>query len=325
MVPVDSIPVRKKARKEYERVVKQLEEARQEREQFYQHDRPRYERWLNATFGSLLTRMRELMRQEHESASLVQEVQQEFYFGNHRSIVAAYRAVLDRRNTPAPAPGDGQESDPGQKGKKSKSKKRSPDPFDEGFEDFLRDFAEEQSRRQQEKEMRDFEAGFKAPPPDLRLKDLYRTLVRKLHPDKNAIVDARKLEWWHQVQEAYEKEDVQQLEVILTLCEIEEKGVSTSTPVGLLVRITAQFKGALSAIKRELKNFKKDPAWNFSRLENLVPLENDVRHSLQAECARLESSASLYRQMIANWEALSKRVRSGRAHSYAGYSDEELF
>src|SRR5258708_1552100 len=36
-----------------------------------------------------------------------------------------------------------------------------------------------------------------------RLKELYRTLVRQLHPDRNPKQSAREREFWHQVQAAY--------------------------------------------------------------------------------------------------------------------------
>jgi hypothetical protein len=44
--------------------------------------------------------------------------------------------------------------------------------------------------------------------------------LRRLHPDTQREMTAQKSEWWHQAQAAYEAGDLEQLEVILTLCEI---------------------------------------------------------------------------------------------------------
>jgi hypothetical protein len=72
-----------------------------------------------------------------------------------------------------------------------------------------------------------------------RLKELYRSVVRRLHPDSQREMTAQKTEWWHQAQMAYEAGDVEQLEVILTLCEIGDSGTTANTSASLLQRITA--------------------------------------------------------------------------------------
>ena len=75
----------------------------------------------------------------------------------------------------------------------------------------------------------------------------------------------QKTEWWHQAQTAYAAGDVEQLEVILTLCEIGDSGTTAHTSASLLQRITAQLKNSLREIKRQITGQRRDPAWNFSR------------------------------------------------------------
>jgi hypothetical protein len=58
---------------------------------------------------------------------------------------------------------------------------------------------------------------------------------------------AQKTEWWHQAQAAYEAGDAEQLEVILTLCEIGESGTTAHTSASLLQRITADHPTATRA------------------------------------------------------------------------------
>ena len=83
-----------------------------------------------------------------------------------------------------------------------------------------------------------------------RLKELYRAVVRRLHPDSQQEMTAQKTEWWHQAQAAYEAGDAEQLEVILTLCQIGDSGTTAHTSASLLQRITAQLKSSLREIKR---------------------------------------------------------------------------
>jgi hypothetical protein len=85
-----------------------------------------------------------------------------------------------------------------------------------------------------------------------RLKELYRKLARRLHPDVHREMTAQKTEWWHQAQAAYEAGDVEQLEVLLTLSEIGESGTTAHTSVSMLQRITARIKSSLREIKRQL-------------------------------------------------------------------------
>ena len=70
-----------------------------------------------------------------------------------------------------------------------------------------------------------------------RLKDLYRALVRRLHPDSQVEMTPQKTEWWHQAQAAYQIGDPDELELILTLCEIGDTGTTAHTSASMLQRV----------------------------------------------------------------------------------------
>ena len=78
-----------------------------------------------------------------------------------------------------------------------------------------------------------------------------------MHPDTQLEMTAQKLEWWHQAQAAYEAGDLEQLEVILTLCEIGDSGTTAHTSASLLQRITAKLKSSLREIKRQINAKQK--------------------------------------------------------------------
>ena len=62
-----------------------------------------------------------------------------------------------------------------------------------------------------------------ATPVDARIKELYRRLVRRLHPDLRADGSAAVSGLWHEVQEAYGAGDVARMEILLALSDIETR------------------------------------------------------------------------------------------------------
>jgi len=145
-----------------------------------------------------------------------------------------------------------------------------------------------------------------------RLKELYRAVVRQLHPDSQRDMTAQKTEWWYQAQAAYEAGDVEQLEVILTLCEIGDSGTTAHTSASLLQRITAQLKNSLREIKRQITGQRRDPAWNFSRRADLDALAVQTRHTLMDDLQRMRYQCRTIQEMIARWQIAAERLNQPR-------------
>src|SRR6202020_2367124 len=62
-----------------------------------------------------------------------------------------------------------------------------------------------------------------------RIKELYRLLVRRLHPDLRADKDAEVSHFWHDVQEAYEQGNVERLEMLLALTDLQSNAAGEQT------------------------------------------------------------------------------------------------
>jgi hypothetical protein len=62
IVPINDAPLRTRVAKECNRAMTKLERARAELRHFEQEDRPLFGRWMAATFGVLLTELRENAR-----------------------------------------------------------------------------------------------------------------------------------------------------------------------------------------------------------------------------------------------------------------------
>ncbi len=312
---IDSAPVRRKARRAYEKVLSDLDLAKAEAERFEKEDKPEFAKWMSANFGALLTEIRGLQERLFHAQELVNEVQQEFFYGDYRSIHKAFQAVMHRRDHPEEAA----EEKAKQEGESEKAEFEGD--FENSFGKMEEEFWEKMGVDPEE-----LKRGRKTVPPkeNGRLKDIYRKLVRLLHPDKGAKQTAKEIEWWHQVQEAYEVGNLEQLELILTLVEMEDKGTK-DVSISVLGQLTAEFKRSLNALKRKIAAFKKDVAWNFSRLSDMSTLLVRMRSNIEGERVVIKALLEKYERQVQVWESAAaaprKRVRVRRNAP----KDEEWF
>lgn len=309
----DGASVRKKARREYDLAKKKLDEARREITRYKSEDCPSFAAWLHRTFGQMLTELRELNRRHQDKAQLIMEVE-DICFTEGISMGEAYRLALHRREHPEemPPPPKGKAEAGPEFSRKSASQDFPPDEEledEEGFAEFADAFADL--------------FGFHSPPgpkpPGLapkpnansRVKELYRILVRKLHPDAHARgqMTPEKLEWWHEVQEAYAAADSERLEIILNLCEMEDGSTASHTSVSMLHRITAGFKASLRAVKRELSDCRREPAWKFNQTSDHAVLERRIRLEMEEERKVLRQMNDEADEVLRDWASLAARKR----------------
>jgi len=317
--------------------LRQLERAREQIVRHEKHDLPQYSRWLHSHFGAFLTELRELNQTLTEKRSLLSEIEEEAILGN-RSFFRAYEIVMRRRQECEALPNEetpfeGHE----QKEQGQEQDSYSPeDPLDEQFERLFEEMEEAFAemfgmggRRTQRKPETKTD-GIKRGKSYDRLKDIYRAVVRRLHPDTQKEMTSQKLEWWHQAQAAYEKGDIHQLEVILSLCEIEEKGTTAHTSLSILQRITRQLKNSFKQLKRELAKHRRDPAWNFSQRKDLDQLALQIRGSLRDESSALRAELQQIEQQLNLWAKGSQRRKrvshpSRRRANSEKFQEEFLF
>ena len=306
LIPIDGEPIRKKARRAYEKARHDLDQARVQLDQFHTQDRPAYERWMNTHFGPQLTALRELSRQVSEQQQTIAEV--EDYLWNHEvSEAEAYAAVQRRRARsasagPPPEPDRGNPPDFADPDAEAEWDGKSEE---EAFNEFAKAF--EEAYRQK------FPPGFRPaakpakPAAAASVKELYRTLVRKLHPDKQATMTAQKLEWWHEVQAAYADHDAERLATILGLVEMSEGEPSAHTNVALFQRLAARLKANLRDIKRQLTEHRRDPAWRFQQHPDLGALAAEVRLEFESALRQLNFTFSEHDARIRDWADPERR------------------
>ena len=315
LLVVDTKRIRQKVQRDYQRAARDLNTAREQSERYHSKDKPLFSQWLNKNFGAQLTEMRELQTELFEAQRLVNEVQQEYFYGGHPSIAAAYKRVLQRRAHPEAEAEEQrqaeQEIPPNDAG--DSEEKNSADDFWERFEEL--NSPGKHSKPQHDSESR------------ARLKDLYRKLARRLHPDNGQQITPRDKELWHQTQDAYDNGQVEVLETILAQLEINDAGAKNAA-ISTLLQLTAGLKQRLRSLRRELSNLRRDMAWGFSQRTDFSDLVHETEHSFHSDRTKLLWLLTKYRAQIERWELQArphrengKRVRSRRTN----WMDEEWF
>jgi hypothetical protein len=160
------------------------------------------------------------------------------------------------------------------------------------------------------------EADFAPEPPksqENRVKELYRLLVRRLHPDMKADSNAEVSALWHEVQEAYAAGNVERLETLLAFTDIQANTAGEHTSLFQMRAVLSELRSAFNALQRTLRGAKKDHAWNFARLEDRSQVEARVRREMESTVGWHEDQLRQLEALIAKWSAPKKGSRSTRA------------
>jgi hypothetical protein len=305
-----------------------VEEARREWQRFEREDRPAFARWMAATFGALLTRLRELETQALEKETLVAMIQTEIMFTGdtpHR----AYQRIMKARANPHPETEAGQDEDSSDPWAEDESDfEGSSDPNEdedrEMFEETLRGILgvdpDDLDKASYDRMFQEFKQqvlgksgpetpppfagrpGMEAPPPkDIRVKELYRVLVRRLHPDMRADNDASVSALWHEVQEAYEAGNLDRLEMLLALTDLESNQTGPHTTLFQLKAALAELGRSLRALQKSLRAARRDQAWNFARTSDRTGLQNRLRRELESAQAEQQAHLDHLERLLALW------------------------
>jgi hypothetical protein len=313
LVLADGTAVRKKIKKAYEKARRDLDHSRRVLDQFQQTDEPQFTRWLNSHFGALLTELRELNLKMTADEAIVFMVENEVMFGGG-SYARAYQRVMELKENPEPPlPPGGPEREPFGARPESGNAAGEEDPLEAIFNEMFGECGPGEWPGEEPGPWNGPPAEPSTPAHDpQRLKELYRQLVRRLHPDSQREMTAQKTEWWHQTQAAYEAGDAEQLEVILTLCEIGDTGTIAHTSASLLQRITAGLKSSLREIKRQITQRQRDPAWNFSSRTDHGVMADQMRRALTSDLMEMRQRWTETQAMIAEWKAAAERIKPSR-------------
>ena len=331
MVLIDQGPLREKAAADCAKAVARLERARHGWHCFERKDKPAFIRWRAREFGALLSKAREVEVQIRDSQALVHEVEMEMRRG-FQDAHSAYQRVMFRRANPSAAAEETEIPRDGDLASRrlsdfekealfhewvQRSLGTNPDKMDDEaysttFEAFkshmFRSPLEEarprnnyrpspRARIAEEAE----EKGEEETKVDARVKELYRILVRRLHPDLRADANAGVSALWHEVQEAYAASDVPRMEILLALSDIESNHVGNQTSVSQMRALFVELERALRALEKSLLEAEGEDAWNFAQAGPTSDLRTRVERELKSDLAARTMRLDVLTNAIAAW------------------------
>ena len=323
-------PLRETAAADCTKTKARLERARVAWHQFERKDKPAFVRWRAREFGALLSKAREVETQIRDAQTLVHEVEMEMRRG-FQDAHSAYQRVMFRRENPAIA---AEEEVEVHQERRDASRKLSDFEKEALFQEWVqRSLGTNPDKMDDEAYSTTFEAfkshmfrsapeearprninrpGAKTPLPDgveeaeertvdPRVKELYRILVRRLHPDLRDDAGAAVSGLWHEVQEAYAASDVAHMEILLALVDIESNTLGAQTSLGQMRAILVELERALRALEKSLLEAEGEDAWNFAQSGPSEDLRVRVERQLKSDLAGRSLRLEVLSKTIAGW------------------------
>ncbi len=267
--------------KDYQKTERSLEDLKTQIKRYHERDVPGFRTWIHQAFGSLLSQQRDMSQQFHSKRELLMEVE-ELVFRYDLTDIEAYRKAVWRRAHPTEAEEEDLKFEQEQQARRARAKNpdrhnRDDDDDTEPWDDVFGDDADEDFESIPDAEWDCFSdffenaTGHRPPargsrPPQQEnksAKEVYRTIVRNLHPDHHGHMSEARKNLWHEAQAAYRDHDIQALYNILARCEGGEAGLGNHSPVSLIRNLTTQMKKALQSTRSKIRSTKSNPAWDY--------------------------------------------------------------
>lgn len=314
LIRLNTGALRKKALLAHRKAERSLSLLKDQLKRFHEKDVPGFRSWVHRTFGHIMSQQRELQRTFEEKRAFVYEIQA-MADRYHLSELAAYRKVLWRRAHPDEAQEEDRLFEEAERKRQEARPKGGPSGFPD-LDDLLGDFDLNEEPDDDWDDMGDFfeTLGGKHPTPrethhsnQKSIKELYRKIVRLLHPDRHGqMTDARKA-LWHEAQQAYRRHDLNALQSVLARCDGGEALLGDHSPISLIQRMTQQLKAAAQATKREMRSLRREVAWDYeTRIRNPAFVRN-VKADLQGMVDSLQWSLDEIQRELDRLDRMASR------------------
>jgi|GEM_PF-1562715 hypothetical protein len=281
LITLNQTIIRKKALGECQKTLKKIDKVKQEIDQFEKKDKPAYDRWIQENFGELIQKIKSWSLEIQEKRALIDEVQEEAFIQNI-TFIEAFQIVKYRREHPEEFIKE-ENKKSGEENFWENTVEDEEDIFREDLNDFFKRFNEKYNMNSEEfesfKKGLNGEANSKKPQDrDARLKERYRLIVQRLHPDKNKNASQMERELWHDAQEAYKKKDLEKLDFIIALFNIRFGSIGMESTIFDLKTANSKLEKTLKQFGQMIRRAKSEPAWLFLSLKpaKLSSLKNEA-------------------------------------------------
>jgi len=342
LIRLNTHSIRNKALKNYKKAEQDLERLKNQLKRYHEEDLPGFRSWIHQSFGHLLTRQRELARAIDEKRNILFDIET-LSSRYHLSKAMAYKKLLWRQSHPAEAEEEDRQWEEAMESKRQKNQRSAQEDIfpeeEEDDSDTDSPFANDDFSKIPNDAWEDFRdyfenmTGIRPPARDIQTpkeegkttRELYRNIVRRLHPDHHGQMTEAGKALWHEAQTAYRHKDTHALYNILARCEGGESGIGARSAVSLIQNLTRQLKHTLRTTKQEIRQVKHNPAWDFKTRTQDPRFSNGIRHQLEAEIADGEWNLQSVEELLKQLELEANRpARQTRRRNYARDPFEDL-
>lgn len=335
LIWVDSAPQRREESKAYVELKRKLTAAAAAVAHFEQVTLPEFERWHASVFGVLLTEQRSLRAAIEEKLALVEEVRDE-QWRRGGSEAAAYQRVLRARSRRAA--GMAEEDVPAEEEEDDEAS------FEAMFRETVRNLfgvdVESLRPKDQESMRNAFRRDFGGPPPkdepgpppgrtrkkekpptpeqtalEARCKQIYRRLVRRLHPDTGVEPSPQARQLWHDLQDAWERRDLERLELLQAVIELQDGGAEAAfaaVSLDRLRRIVRDLARAWREMQKHRRALQRHPAYQLTDPVKAKSMEKIIRAEIKADIRDLQAEISDVDRLIEQWQKSAPKKKSAR-------------
>jgi len=328
LMVVDQKPFLKKALARCQRIRRDLAKRQKDLAAFEEVDQAAYETWLASTFGALLTQLRESRDALFELSDWLDHVEfSQVVIGvSHNEV---YEYVRKHREDPDywdPR----YDSDPKEIEEETQSAADEFDDMDDDernvFEDFIKNMAEgvfgiDAEDLEDDPDFPGWLPGGERQKPAPReasaaekrekseLKQLYRRLARRLHPDVRRSEGPEADRRWEQLQTAYNSKNIEELRALEAVCDADETGLSIKLGLAHLNTWADYHQLLLKPLQVAVREAKKHPAWGFTRLDEkqITRREKEVKEELKREIELIESRCHYLQTQLDSYRRMARK------------------
>lgn len=343
---IDNAPLRVDSIRLAEKWLKKIETVEHSAKNFQEIDLKLYSDWSNLTLAPLIAKLEE-SRQEFLKVAAFHNVLVMLAIDMRTTVPAAYNFLMDEEHQyeignaktrakieqrrvermkqledemgydfeQAHSKSQQQDDDHPKKGSENQSytkseKKKSEDEADFESEQFDEHFYSDHNHQAKKQKPHLSEDD------KLKVKSLFRKIVRRIHPDHLNLDENSGLKIWFQiiwktVADAHEDNDLKKLQqlyqkTVLALKDYDELSIS-------------ELKNAAESLETEYdllldhySTFKHSPAWNFSKLKNYDQLEKQQAKPYRQQQRLIDEEIELIKDQRTEIERIARLLREGK-------------
>lgn len=328
IVPLDQAPLRKEAVGSARAAMREISRLNKTLEEFDRTIEPAYSRWERDNIGDLLAREAELKARINRITELMEFATMESLFTGkspYNIFTKAEQEQRERAEDPPPDPGPSEE----EREREEEARRRDAafgeeerdfrahlrnifgyDPESMTKRDYKRMFGDYKKWREQFEAATAAATRSKSAAIPGRIKELYRHLVRRLHPDTGKTPDPFLGSLWHDLQEAYKNRDLERMELLLAITEVNTGGDAVQSTLFHIRLVSKKLGTTLAGLKKRISGIRKSEAWKFWHANDRKHAEKTIRKAAEARVEKEEMNLAQLEAEVAWWKSQARPQRT---------------